>query len=326
MLIRPSAFICKFAPFSAAAVLLLAGGISAFAEEPVQKQEPAKKTEGAPEKKNLLNYRAYRPADSVFKSSSINLPTPTIPTAPAPIPHTSRKDLELLDREKNWIFVLPGDEKKRDSASEEIFGTDKTFDSGEPKSVITRFLEHQSSVESKSNDANLDGIKKDSFRATPTFGLNNQRQNGLGTLTRSAMPSENLIDGRNEHLTLAERWQELHGPRAEKMREEKRVQMNEFENLFSSQSIANGNGFGLQNNLNSPAGTSSSIELNPYTRNTPSGPTAFRNPVRSDPANVSPLPNINTRVFGSPAVTLPTSEPIRRTSQPAILPIPKRHF
>lgn len=327
MLIRRLAFFRHPALPLAVAILLLASCLSGFSDEPVEKEKSVPKPQVAPENKNLLNYRAYRPGDSIFKSSSVNLPSPTVPI-PAPPPHSSRKDLELLDREKNWIFVLPGDDKKSD-ATEDILGTDKTFDNGKSKSVITKFLENRGG-EGTSLDAKANGFKEQrlkDFGASPAFNLGNQKQIGPEALSQPGARPENLFGASGPPSGLVERWQELHSPRAEKMREEKRVQMNEFEGLFSSQSLANVNGNPLQNNLNSQAGTVSSSALDPFNRNTPPASDAFRNPARPMAgASLSTEPNINTRVFGSPVAAAPAAEPVRRIQQPAILPIPKRHF
>lgn len=326
MLIRAVAFIRKSAPLAGVALLLLASRNSGFSEEPLQKQEPVKKPEAAPQKKNILDYRAYRPSDSVFKSPSVDLSVPIVPAPPAPA-RTSKQDRELLDRQKNWIFALPGDAKKSDSA-EDIFGLEGAFDDGTSKSVVTKFLENRQTTDSKSPEANASRDQSKDSGTSQIFGLGNEKQNG-GALTQPGVRPERSYGNNPAEMTLAERWQELHGPRAEKAREEKRVRMNEFENLFGSQSSAAGNqGFNTpQNNFGLQPATPLSSDPGFLNRPAPSAPNAIRNPERPIPgANASTLPNINARVFGPSSGPAAVREPAKPALKPVILPIPQRRL
>jgi hypothetical protein len=311
--------------------LLWVGHSIGFSAEPTHssKQALTNKPADSPEKKNILSFRAYRPSESDFRSPSLNVPAPAIPPSATPSPRTSRQEREFLDRQKNWIFVLPGDDKTGDSA-EDILGVEPTtFDEGKSKSVVTKFLENRR--EDLMSGANGNGNKNDSknFAEPQIFGVGNEKPNAFGAWGQLKTGSENLPGNHGAQLSLAERWQELHGPQSEKAREEKRVRMNEFEQLFNnSQSVSAGNGglTILQNNLSPASSASASSDLNILNRNSPASPSGLRNLGSLSGPNPSTQPGINTRVFGSSAAPASIPQPRRTVTQPAVLPIPKRHF
>jgi hypothetical protein len=199
-----------------------------------------------------------------------------------------------------------------------------------PKSVLTKFLENKQPVDATSPEANVKAFNKNdskNFAGPQIFGLGNEKRNGPGTGGQPVTRPENSMGSSGAPLSLSERWQEIHGPRAEKAREEKRVRMNEFEKLFNSQSSVSGNGglTTLQNNLGLQPTTPVASELDSFNRNAPSS--GLRPPARPlSGASSSAQPGINTRVFGSTTTVAPAPEPPRTVTQPAVLPIPKRRF
>lgn len=344
MLIPRSTSIRRHATFGVALVLL-ASGVRGFSDDSKKGSETKKtstpeKIETAPEK-SLLDFRAYRPADSIFNSSGVQGPDPGAIPIPRPsAPSISRQDSERLDREKNWIFLRPGDEKQQ--TVEELLGVAMpTIDDGKAKGLVEKFLENKQTPEpSRSNKSGTMNFLFSNGSTVPVFGtrqnsaFGNNPVSGLRAWDQSVSgweaPTGNNGGGQ---MSLAERWQALHQPGAEKALENRRTQMNEFENLFNSQNIAQNFGGlnALPNSFGTPAPNSPSSDLNPFNR-------AFGNNERTSPdesrilqrpfstANPLSQPSINERVFGASAAPLPTPEPQRSVSQPAMLPIPKRHF
>lgn len=312
---------------------LIWAGLPAFADEPVlpAKEEKTDKPATELNKKNILGYRAYRPSDSIFRSRNIDVPGPTLSVPVAPPPRTSKQDLEYLDRQKNWIFVRPGDEKKSATA-EELLGTDALkFDDRQSKSVVMRFLENKPARDPRATGANS-GINIYGFNrnepkdpANPQPFERSKKTDADGPL---GMRPENTAAATGAPLSLAERWQELQGPRSEKMREENRARMNEFESLFGPQNIVSGNGgFGtLQNNLSSQPTSSAVDDFKTFNRNT-AAPTGFRNPARPvSGATFLGQPDAANSPFNPSSTVTPRSEPPKKVGQPAVLPIPKRNF
>ncbi|MEO5801993.1 MAG: hypothetical protein ABIR24_00565 [Verrucomicrobiota bacterium] len=223
--------------------------------------------------------------------------------------------------------MTPENEKKADSA-EEVLGIDENALDGQSKSIVTQFLENKKSNDSKAGEANeWDKDQKKQFGKEKNFGLGNERQNrNDGSLQPNS--EEKNFGGPREELSLPQLWRDQHSPRAEKMREEKQVRMNEFQGLFKSQSVAPvPQGFNAQNNLNLQSGGSPSGSGVSFNRSAPTPYNSVKNPPRA-PAGVSPLglPNINTRVFGQSAAPIAVPEPVRSASQPAVLPLPKRRL
>lgn len=321
------AFAQKTTRLAVVATMLWVGHNAGFSEELVPSKEnrtnhPAK----ASDKKNLLDFRAYRPSESIFKSKSMDVPSPSVPAPAPPSTRTSKEIRELQDRQKNWILVLPGDEEKTDSMEDLLEVNPGTLDN-ESKSVLTKFLENKSSVTPTEADGNSFN-KNDSRNSAgpPIFGLGNEKRNGFGTFGQPVNRFENPVGNSGAPLSLSERWQQMHGAGAEKAREEKRVQMSEFENLFKSQSGGVGNNLNtFQSNLGLQTPEPTASGLNSLNRNPPAS--GLRNPVRTLPgANPATSPNINARVFGTDTTVAPTPEPPRQVTQPGVLPIPKRRF
>jgi hypothetical protein len=329
--------------------VLVATGVRGFSDEPAQKStstQPSEKSETIPlpepQTKGLLDYRAYRPSDSIFKSSGMNTPGPAMQMPSVPPPTPSKQDRELLDRQKNWIFLRPGDEKQ--ASAEDIFGVGAaTIDDGRATGLVARFLENKPSTEPNSvvgKPNALNGMQPNSF--TPqVFGIGSANGNAPSLRAWDAPVSKyDTFTAGNVGIqkSLADQWQELHGQNSEQFREQKQARMSEFENLFGAPNISQGNaalgtpGFGaLPNPLATPAPATPSLnQLDPFTRGMrpdSDGLSGYRNPARSL-ADANPLqqPSITARVFGRPAELAPAPAPTRDVSQPAILPIPKRHF
>lgn len=339
----------KRLPVIGIACVLVATGVRGFSEEPAKKSTStpaAEKSETIPlpepQTKGLLDYRAYRPSDSIFKSSGMNTPGPVMQMPSAPPPTISKQDRELLDRQKNWIFLRPGDEKQ--ASAEDIFGVGAaTIDDGRATGLVAKFLENKPSTEPNSvvgKPNALNGLQPNSF-SPQIFGVESANGNAPSLRAWDAPVSKyDTFPAGNVGIqkSLADQWQELHGLNSEKFREQKQARMSEFENLFGAQNISQGNaafgtpGFGaLPNPLATPAPATPSLnQLDPFTRGTrpdSDGLSGYRNPARSL-ADANPLqqPSVNGRIFGRSAELAPAPTPMRDVSQPVNLPIPKRHF
>src|SRR5690606_5375409 len=104
---------------------------------------------------------------------------------PAPAPSVSTKrDAELLDRRRNWIFVTPDDETNTDSA-EEIFGVEDFLGKKKSHGVVGQFLKNEREISPdvlKQNGANQ-------FLATPDLEFAPRNQNPLTTQRNSLDPN-----------------------------------------------------------------------------------------------------------------------------------------
>jgi len=328
MLLRRLFFLQMPVRMAAFAGLLWMSSFSGFSDEPAQpaQAEKTEKPAAAPEKKNLLEFRAYRPPESFLGSQKINVPTP-----PVQVPldqRTVRQNREQLDRQKNWVFALPDDDKNSGKA-ENIFD----LDAGNSKSVLVRFLENKPKAKSTfSPDLNANGFNPNALRnfgAAQMPGLGSEKPKGLNAWDQPSMRPENSIGGSGAMLSLGERWQELSIPRSQKTPEEKQAEMKMFESLFVPQNnvVNNGGLTSLGNNFGSPmTAPVESRDLSAF-KVTPSAPGGIGIPTTVLPgANPSAQPDVNTRAFGPSALPAPAPVPQRNVSQPLMLPIPKRHF
>jgi len=325
--------VLKFKPVSLAgiAALLLMAGTSGTFGEPIQFSNTDQKPDATQEKKNsILQFRAYRPSQSVSRAPGIDehTPMPAVPPPVVPSSRTSRQNQELLDRQKNWIFASPEDEKKTDSI-EDALGIDEfSLDDEKSKSVVTKFLENKQSKDSKSSDTKSNGWDKDQkkqFGGPQTFGLGNEKQNQNGDSLQPDSLEKNFNEPAMRELSLRALWKEQNGPGAEKMRDDKQIRMNEFQSLFNAQGAPPvGGGFNTLQSANPLSAPGDSFNRSPTSFKAPE---PFRNIPRPVAGiGVSAPPDINTRVFGQSAARVPVPEPPRSIQQPGVLPVPKRRF
>jgi hypothetical protein len=320
MFVRCLTFFRNCASFAGLAALLLVARSSANCEEPTKSEKPAV----TQEKKSILNFRAYRPSDSISGSPRVNehLPTPTVPVAPPS--RSSRQNQELLDRQKNWIFASPESEKKSDSAKG-AFGVDESLlDDESSKSVVTKFLENRESKDAKTraNEAR-DKDQRNGLSDSKVLGAWNDKQNQDGNSLQQESFQKRFAEPGPRELSLSGLWREQNNPSSDKAREEKRIQMNEFRNLFSSQPVSSSgpNNPGLQ--PTDPFTSGGARYSTPFK----TAPEAVRSlPRAGGGASAATTPNINTRVFGPSAAPAPATQTPRFAPQPSVLPIPKRRL
>lgn len=341
MIAHPRGLLRKSALCVAVAIVVSFSGRGRADESPVS-TNAAKKSEGllSEEQKRPSKYfRPYRPGETVSGSDIFNSKaTPVLPPqAPSPPPSSSRSR-ELLDRQRNWIF-LDGDEKKPD-ATKEALGVEGS--SLEPrKSVITRFLENKSGGETKTNLGETGEINS-SLSAQPlTSSLKSWEKNETQDDPRRSsslqpLPLErNLIGNVAEKARSADLWRERFGVGAAQAREEKEAESRAFLDLFNSRSgvpAASGGITGLsdQNNFGGQP-------VNPGNRGfgpapVSSGFTSSLDPFKEAPrrplggASVLTEPSFTSPAFGARPAPVLQQEAVKSVAQPAVLPFPKRSF
>lgn len=319
--------------------LLFAEPIQFSNEKKPAESSSSQKESGAVQEKVSTSkfFRPYRPADTVSGSMSAPFSDPMMQPQSSPPPsRTSKKNEELMDRRRNWIFAQPGDDAKKGTA-EEALGLDD-FTSGGKKSqtMIGRFLENKKSDDSKLNGLDRQrpgelkelGFQSDADHSEKPMKKEETKEAKAEPATQAALRAQALSGFGAEQPRLAEIWMEQHGPDAKRIREQKQVMMNEFESLFGAakQTAPAANGFGQGN-----------IGVQPISTLT-TGPGLSPLPAASQIAEQSrsvravsvsggsSLPDVNSRLFGPSSVATPLPPPQRVESQPVNLPFPKRPF
>ena len=272
MLVRLLSLMQKPVRMAACACLLWVGSFAGFSDEPAQpaKVEKEETSTTAPVKKSLFEFRAYRPPESPFGFEKINVPTPPVQTPPNQ--RIGRQNQEALDRQRNWIFVLPGDEKNSGNA-ENIFN----LDDGKSKSVLTRFLENKPatgstlspSINASGFNPNANGFNQHEYKNVgfpQMSGLGSEKPKGLNAWDQPVMHSQNSLGDGGAMLSLGERWRELRIPRSQKTPEEKQAEMKVFESLFVPQNNGANNGglTPLGNNFGAPMVAPESRDMNAF--------------------------------------------------------------
>ncbi len=315
------------------AVTLLFAGVSATVlAEPIQfsNENPKPKAEApALEKSKTLKFlRPYRPSNPFSESISLKSPSVT-PAAPQPgSAPTNKRDDELLDRRRNWIFALPNDEKKSGLADETFGVNGTTLGDAKSKGVVNRFLTDKREKGSIAADG-----KKEKELGQPIFGLGSEKEteSKKGNLSQQEMRVREFSSSTAGQSKLSEFWREQQGSNAERLREEKQTRMKEFESLFGSPSSGTkSSGANLldgQNNLGLQAATPSRAS-DRFNGNASSGSSDLFKTAPNSALGVStaPRPDVNARVFGASAPKASVPEPAKPVRQPAVLSIPKRRF
>ncbi|MEO7298271.1 MAG: hypothetical protein ABI042_06795 [Verrucomicrobiota bacterium] len=284
-------------------------------------------------------FRAYRPGDAVSGGDPLVSKSPLpFPAAPNP-PVSNKRNDDLLDKQKNWIFVSPKDDKKADTNP---FGTEESS-LEEKKGVVGKFLEKPSLDRKSAGQVSESTRHSDELLgAFRPYGLGNRDENAenkddsrapVGSLQPQVLERSLANREGSEKSRLSEFWRDQFGPDANKLRAEKQSQLRQFENLFAppNSSVVTSGTFGSvseQNNF----GIQSVRPLEGVgSRFNPNLPSAYSDSLRGTPnrilgSSTLPTPDINSRVFGASPLPRTSLEPVRSVSQPAVLPVPKRHF
>ncbi|MEO6035962.1 MAG: hypothetical protein ABIQ35_11965 [Verrucomicrobiota bacterium] len=281
--------------------------------------------------------RPYRPGENILESDIFKKQGSTDLPRQAPPPPSTKKNDELLDRQKNWIFISR-DEKKSDSAKEAI-GVDEISPEAR-KSVITQFLENRSAANSKTNFGSRNEINSSLSPQPLTSDLksgfagekpNDVRRSG----SLQPQPLDRDLSGTDaQKAKFADLWRERFGINQSQAREEKEADSKAFLNLFNSRSsvpVAGGiiavsgpNKFGVQPLSPGDPGAALSTDANAFTSSLDPFKEAPRRPVGG--SSILTEPSFTSRAFGpGPAAVLKQEAP-KSVSQPAVLPFPKRHF
>lgn len=326
---------------TACAALMLAGNaVTVFSEEPAKEKKESLKPELDPEGKSLLEFRAYRPGDSIFRNGSGDAPAIAPRLSPPPAPRISRQEMERLDREKNWIFLSPKD-ADRSETPEEILGVDSFLSGSEKsKSALTRFLENKPADETSLrrteplNRFGFDPSRNQNLAAPFSPGQPDFMANG-----RKGLSQFESQFGNNSAASQSAPGQAWSSPAAEKARNDRRQKMAAFESLFAPLNP------GLNSSISSPLITDNIFSLPGANPNSPprnnelfERPSMISrsSPLQNDPLQIpvpggsrnplTPEPTANMRAFGPSAAPAPTPEPPRSVSRPVTLPIPRRNL
>src|SRR5690606_5730099 len=102
--------------------------------------------------------------------------SPARKPAPAPAPSVSvtRRDAELLDRKRNWIFLTPENVSKTQSV-EEVFGVEGFLGEKKSRGVVSQFLKSD-------QDASLElQNEQNEFSRAPEIEIAPRNENPLTT-------------------------------------------------------------------------------------------------------------------------------------------------
>ncbi len=319
----------------------LVAGVMQLEAEPIQfsggskKSDEGKKTaenQKPPSSTSLSSklFRPYRPLQSVTGLGTFN-PQPFITAPQAPTAPLGKHDGEALDRQKNWIFLRPDDEKKSDLTGKALGVRNNSL---EPKkSVLTKFLENKPVNDTK-EDSDDKAEQAKSLKEL-LFGPDNEKTKREGQSIGSLQPQ--LLERDSRSLTISDKpsladfWNDQNSPKANRLREEKDANMKQFESFFSQNVPASiAPGFGVingQNPLTAQPLTSVGPGLERFNSSAPLGSLdAVKAAARSSSPAIAALPDVNNRLFGAGASSTRTPDIARPVAQPATLPFPKRHF
>ncbi|MEP6662493.1 MAG: hypothetical protein ABJC04_02410 [Verrucomicrobiota bacterium] len=298
---------------------------AAKAEEPVVSTNETKNPL-ASKKKSWLDelMPSYRPGDTLSGRSNNRMVAPPLSAPPPVMRAKTARELEAADREKNWIFLKPGEQKK-----EEIPGFDPILRDKTPKSVVMQFLENQElSTPVPSGRTNNSFGEHSSF--DPIFNLDDQTtksENRLGSSPRKSFEYQLPTYGATE-VKLADFMREQRELHSNKDRQEKADTLQAYENLFkpSGASSSSGESFSSLNNPDIFGQRPSALpsRLTPLDGSPSPLAQAPLRPFAGIPGAANPDPG--TRVFGVSSAPVPAAPPSRPVQQPSVLPSPKRKF
>lgn len=100
-----------------------------------------------------------KPQDPIFSRRRNNY-------RPPPAPALTEKEKQTLDRKRNWVFVLPGDETEAQPSVEKAIGAPEYDEHGQPKktqTVLEKFMESLSAPAPIAGEAFKDLEKSDSL-------------------------------------------------------------------------------------------------------------------------------------------------------------------
>lgn len=317
-----------------ALVAVAFAGVELLAEpttNQVQRTEASRDIQ-AIERNSPKLFRPYLPFNPFSDTSKFAPPPSSLPTTPSQnTPPSTRRNDELIDRQKNWIFAAPEKPDEQSESVEGLFGVGGMSNDKKSKGVIYEFLTR--------GRENVPAIKDDKdaglFNLPPVYGLGNERENNANPLSRvdilDRYREQNLSEFSAEQNKLSQRWREQ--ATTARAREDRQSNLQEFESLFrpSTAAALNGNGnrlFGIdQNILGSPAAAASRSGV--PDRFDPRAPNSSSDAFRSAPrgvasAGLTERPDINSRVFGSSVNPPPKVEERKPERQPANLTIPRR--
>jgi hypothetical protein len=355
----------KYALISSCALFLFAS--TGFAGEAIEfsgsQQKPGTNKTEQPVTGNLQSdfsskiFRVYRPGETVSISDFLR-PKPSLQTPqPVPPPSRSKRDEDLLDRQKNWMFLSPKDEDKSESA-EDALNVNQQNPFEPKKNALDRFLETKSG-------SSLNGDK--TFSAAPDFGGNSfgaRNENGTSLVPQvlfenpkndkafsklqvnSLQPQvldRNSFDNSSEKSRINNLWQNQFSQEAVRRRQEQQAQMKEFEGLFSSEvnsdsSAVSQNGYNIISSENLFGIQKTTTPNQRPDSFSSSAAASYSDPFKASFDTMSKLPSAvlgsstitspgaNSRQFSDPPPAQKSLEPVQSISQPAILPFPKRHF
>lgn len=313
-----------------AGILLL--GVSGRAESVQSSSEtPAAKEETSAQEKgksyNLL--RPYRPFNPFSTSFSVK-PKMAPPSSAGQTPAATKRDDELIDRQKNWIFATPKEQSADERAADALGGDAWSFGS-RSKGVVNQFL-----TQSREKGQPTPADEKNEEKFSPQFGLGREKKPEVNSLT-AHLPQDDARERRfnsysDRETQAAEFFRDQKSAAGERLRDDKELRMKEFEGLFGARGDdGKSTGPGLFGENNTSGFKPASSSRGPVSLFNPGGFSSSSDPFKPAPrsapgASTVVRPDINTRTFGVSAAPVPTPAPQRSVSQPAVLPIPKRHF
>jgi len=310
------------------------------AGESSDKTNSVKQSDGilaAEQKQPSRFFRPYRPGETIGGSDILNSRSSTPARYQNPAPPSSKRTDELLDRQRNWIF-LTGDEKEPDP-TKEAFGVDESSLEAR-KSVITRFLENKPADELTTNLGQTGEIKSSLSMQPVTSSWNSwleseaQDEPRRGGSLQPVPLERNLSGSAAERAKFADVWRERYGVNSSEAREEKLAESKAFLDLFNSRSGAPASvgitGFSDPAISGGALGVPGGRGVGPVPN--PGSFTSSLDPFREAPrpivggSSILTEPGFNSKVFNPTAAPVLKQEAPKPVAQPAVLPFPKRAF
>lgn len=338
MFSQPPSLICKFAcGFAVGICLAFADGGNA-AEPAVATNSVAKSetVSSDAQKQPSKFFRAYRPGETISGSDIFKPNAPITPPRQNP-PSSTKRDEDLIDRQKNWIF-LSRDEKKPDATKEVLGVEDLSFEGR--KGAIARFLENKPESDLKTNVGAKNeinpGLTSQPLNSGLTSGLSEETQNDpRRSSSLQPQPLERNLDGNDaERARFSDLWRERYGINSSQAREDKEAEAKAFRDLFSPRSAATPgtglttltgqNNFGVKLVTPDERGSTRPSNPNEFTSSLDPFKEAPRRPVGG--SSILTEPSFTSRAFGPTAAPVLKTEAAKSVSQPAVLPFPKRRF